>query len=104
MSSTENLIKATLNRFAARVKGKLIETMADINLITKDAPYKIRKEWDLFQEEVLAEADRLEKQKSTQGVKNNSSQNVGEIDSPQEQIDRIRKKVAELNRKIGVKN
>ena len=52
MSSPENLLKATMNRLTARIGRKLVDTAADIAAIAKDAPERLQKEWENFQEEV----------------------------------------------------
>ena len=100
MSSPDRLLQATFNRLAARLGQKAIETAAEIAYIAKDAPEKIKQELDLFQEEVLAEADRLDKEsaheQSTEGLENTASNN----ESPQLKIDHLREKVAELSRKL----
>lgn len=50
MSVTDNLLQATLNRLAARLREKAISTAAKIALITKDAPNQLKKRVGSIQE------------------------------------------------------
>ncbi len=84
MSSPDSLLRATLNRLAARLGHGLADAAAGLALLAQDAPERFSKEWDLFQQEVIAEADRLEQE------------------SGQDQIDRLRAKVADLNRQVEI--
>ena len=71
-------------------------------MLAQDAPERLKREWDLFQEEVQAEAERLERdgdspQASDFDVTSSSPPPTA---SPQEQIDRLRAKVADLNTRV----
>jgi len=103
MSSNNKLLKATLNRLIARIGQKLLDSAVELAERTKEAPEKLRDEWELFQEEVVAEANRLD-QESSEEVSNikDESQN-SQTDDPQNKIDRLRAKVAELNSKLEAK-
>ena len=102
MSSTEKLLQATLNRLGARISKKLFQSAMELSVIAQEAPEKLRKEWEIFQEEVMAEASQLDNQ-SDEEEESNSQQNQDqsyEIEQPQKKIDQIRAKVAELSRKL----
>ena len=99
MSSTQTLLKATLNRLAARLSTKLIYSVAEIAAIAKDAPEKLRQEWELFTEEVMTEADRLHKEEE-KGMDPSTNQSETASEDPQTKIDQIRAKAAEINRKL----
>ena len=100
MSSTDNLLKATLNRLGARFGQKLISSIAEIAVKAKEAPERLRNEWEAFQEEVIAEANRLDKE-SGEEIQNTKKESKNrEPQTPQEKIDRIRAKVAELSNKL----
>ena len=104
MSSPDNLLKATLNRLGNRIGQKLIDSVSELVKISKDAPEKFRTEWELFQEEVIEEANRLDDE-SREEVSNNKNESKGsEFDSPQDKIDQIRTKVSALNSKLETKN
>ena len=104
MSSPDTLLKAALNRVAARIAQKVVDSAAELAVIAQDAPERLSQEWSLFQEEVFAEADRLEKE-STEGksYKASTSQSSG-IEEPQDKIDQMRAQVAELSRKLEANN
>ena len=102
MSSPDSLLRATLNRLAARLSHGLADAAVGLAALAQDAPERLSNEWDLFQQEVIAEADRLEQEiEQAEEVKASSSAQASE--SAQAQIDRLRAKVADLNRKVEVK-
>ena len=61
MGSSDAFIRATINRLGARIGHGLADVAAEMAVLAQDAPDRFRQEWDLFQEEVRAEADRLER-------------------------------------------
>ena len=96
MGSSEALFRATLNRISARLGHGLADVAAELAVMAQDAPDRLRQEWDLFQEEVRAEADRLEhpNQATSSGTDQESDA------SPQERIDRLRAMVASISREL----
>ena len=100
MSSSDPLIQATLNRLRERFRNGLVKIADRVS----DLPDAMRKEWDLFQDEVIAEADRLEKESSGNMSKDDSSATNQSFDKSQQQIDRLRKKVAEVGQKLDKKS
>ena len=102
MPSPDVLLKATLSRLAARLGHGLADAAAEVAVLAQDAPERLRREWDLFQEEVQAEAERLEHgdvSPAPEGTVAESS-NETPTEAPQQQIDRLRAKVADLNVRI----
>ncbi len=101
MSSTDTLLKAIINRLSVRFGDVISEVSSGFEAFAKKAPERMRKEWSLFQEEVWAEANRLDKD-SELGEENNSvgSRTVSVNESTQEKIDRLRGKVAKLNSEV----
>ena len=102
MPSPDALLKATVSRLAARLGHGLAEAAAEVAVLAQDAPERLKREWDLFQEEVQAEAERLERdgdppQASASDV---TASSPPPTDNPQEQIDRLRAKVADLNTRV----
>ena len=97
MSSSDYLLKATMNRLRVRISKKIIDSAAKLALISQEAPEKIRKEWELFQEEVNEEADRLDDENL-----HNKQENSSEKDTKgsEAKIDRIRSKISRLNNSI----
>ena len=103
MGSPEAVIRATVNRLGARLGHGLADALAELAVFAQDAPERIRAEWDLFQEEVMAEADRLERGDSEPTSVRNADRSPGSApadDDPQEVIDRLRAKVADLSREL----
>ena len=68
MSSTEKLLQATLNRLRVRIAKSLVNTAAELAVIANEAPERLQQEWEIFQEEVLAEASQLENETKAENV------------------------------------
>ena len=103
MGSADALIRATLNRIGARVGHGLADTAAELAVLAQDAPSRLRQEWDLFQDEVRAEAERLERSEEEEmSCKGETDSVDGSDRQPQELIDRLRATVADLSKRIEV--
>ena len=101
MGSADALIRATLNRIGARVGHGLADTAAELAVLAQDAPSRLRQEWDLFQDEVRAEAERLERTEQ-EGNPSSGEAASDELSDrrPQELIDQLRATVADLSKRI----
>jgi uncharacterized protein YceH (UPF0502 family) len=97
MPSPDALIRATMHRLAARLGHGLAEAAAEVAVIAQDAPERLRREWDLFQDEVRAEAERLDADEKEPSDPAQPAGPAGDVD-PQQQIDGLRARVAELSR------
>ena len=110
MGSSDAFIRATINRLGARIGHGLADAAAEIAVLAQDAPDRLRQEWDLFQEEVRAEADRLERgPEATQATDfDPTTAPVGTATepkaTPQELVDRLRASVAEINTMLEVRS
>ena len=91
-----------MNRLAARLGHGLADAAAGLALLAQDAPERFTKEWDLFQQEVIAEADRLEQESGEVSETKATSSPASNQDQAQDQIDRLRAKVAGLNRQVEI--
>ena len=100
MPSPDALLRATVNRLAARLGHGLAEAAAEVAVLAQDAPERLRREWDLFQEEVKAEAERLDSDQPEAAATAAASATSATTDDPQQQIDRLRAQVAELSRTL----
>ena len=98
MGSSEALIRATVNRISARLGHGFADAAAELAVLAQDAPQRLRQEWDLFQDEVRAEADRIER--GDQDTVNTDGASSEPSDNPQEVIDRLRATVADLSQAI----
>ena len=61
MSDSEILLKAAINRIAARITEQLINSAQEFTEIAEDLPQRLQDEWSSFKEEVIEESERLEK-------------------------------------------
>lgn len=59
MTSRDALLRAAMNRVLARMGHGVADAAAGFAVLVQDAPDRVRQEWDLFQEEVKAEARGL---------------------------------------------
>jgi len=103
LSDSEILLKAAMNRIAARITEKLISSAQDFTEIAEELPQKIQNEWSSFKEEVIEESERLGKQTNTSKEKSSKEQ-LSKEDLIQIQIDNLRSKVIDLNKDIEGKN
>ena len=98
MGSSEALIRATVNRISARLGHGVADAAAELAVLAQDAPQRLRQEWDLFQDEVRAEAERIER--GDQATVNTDGASSEPSDNPQAVIDRLRATVADLSQAI----
>ena len=86
-----------MHRVLARMGHSVADAAAGLAVLVQDAPDRVRQEWDLFQEEVKAEAERLDRENGGRGADAQSSpaSSVDE-ESLQTKIDQLRSRVAEL--------
>jgi hypothetical protein len=101
MSAPQTLVQAAFNRLSARVGSGLADAAAGLAVIAQDAPETLRREWDLFREEVEQEAQRLERPDSDDPRADQApSQPAAPAVDPQEQIDELRAQVARVARRL----
>ena len=99
MTPPDALLRAAMNRLIARVGEGVADAAAGVAVAVQDAPERIRQEWDLFQEEVKAEAERLQKEGQPHAAP--ASDRSGTEHEPlQQRIDRLRAQVAELSTRL----
>lgn len=96
MSAPQSLAKAAVNRLAARLGSGLADAAATLAVLAQEAPTRVQQELSLFWEEVSMEAERIEKDHSAAAAPGRG----GSADDPQERIDALRARVAELSRRL----
>ena len=101
MSDSETLLKAALNRVAARIGKKVIDSAEELADMAQDAPRKVQEEWNQFKDEVIEESIRLEKASKN---KQKTNQNSSQAELVQRKIDNIRTRVMDINRNLEDKN
>ena len=88
-----------MNRLIARVGESVADAAAGVAVAVQDAPERIRQEWDLFQEEVKAEAQRLQHEDQPRTA--STADRYGTEPEPlQQRIDRLRAQVADLSTRL----
>ena len=99
MGSSEALIRATVNRIGARLGHGFADAVAEVAVLAQDVPQRLRQEWDLFQDEVRAEAERIERGDRAP-VTTDSESSAEPSETPQAVIDRLRATVADLSQAL----
>ena len=92
-----------MNRIAARITEKVINSAQEFTEIAEELPHKLQNEWDSFKEEVIEESERLEK-KTNESKEKTSEEQLSKEDLIQIQIDNLRSKVIDINKDIEGKN
>ena len=92
-----------MNRIAARITEKVINSAQEFTEIAEDFPQKLQNEWSSFKEEVIEESERLEK-KTNPSKGKSSKEELSKEDLIQIKIDNLRSKVININKDIEVKN
>ena len=92
-----------MNRIAARVTEKVINTVQEFTDIAEDFPKRLQNELSSFKKEVIEEYERIEKQNSSSKERNSKKKSSKE-DLIQIQIDNLRSKVIETNKDLEGKN
>ena len=99
MTPPDALLRAAMNRLIARVGEGVADAAAGVAVAVQDAPERIRQEWDLFQEEVKAEAERLQQEEQPRTA--SAADCCGtEPESLQQRIDQLRAQVADLSMRL----
>lgn len=100
MSAPQSLVQAALQRLGARLGSGLVDAAANLALLAQDAPERLRQEFQLFWDEVEAEAARIERDDQ---MERDDQQEVA-ITAPsvdiQDQIDALRARVAAMARRL----
>ena len=92
-----------MNRIAARITEKVINSAQEFTEIAEELPQKLQNEWTSFKEEVIEESERLEK-KTNASKEKSSKEQLSKEDLIQVQIDNLRSKVIDINKDIEGKN
>jgi len=103
LSDSEILLKAAINRIAARITEKEINSAQEFTEIAEELPQKLQNEWSSFKKEVIEESERLEK-KTNASKEKSSKEQLSKEDLIQIQIDNLRSKVIDINKDIEEKN
>ncbi len=92
-----------MNRIAARITEKVINSAQEFTEIAEELPQKLQNEWSSFKEEVIEESERLEKETNASQEKR-SDEKSNKEDLIQIRIDNLRSKVIDINKDLEEKN
>ena len=94
MSAPQSLAQAALQRLGARLGSGLVDAAANLALLAQDAPERLRQEFQIFWDEVEAEAARIERDEEPEVAITAPSTDI------QDQIDALRARVAAMARRL----
>lgn len=100
MSAPQTLIQAALQRLGARLGSGLMDAAASLSVLAQDAPERLREEFQLFWEEVEAEAERLERGDGARAEATGATASAPAPLDPQGQIDDLRARIAALAQRL----
>ncbi|CAK6694638.1 MULTISPECIES: hypothetical protein [unclassified Synechococcus] len=105
MHAPQSLLQAALNRLGARLGSGFADSAASLAVLAQQAPERLRRELELFWNEVEQEAQRLETEASAAGsgpgaAGGDATAAAWAAAAPQDQIDDLRARVAELSRQL----
>ena len=103
MKDSEILLKAAMNRIAARITEKVINYAQEFTEIAEELPQKLQNEWSSFKDEVIEESERLG-DKNNESKEKRSREQASKEDLIQIQIDSLRSKVIDMNKEIEGRN
>ena len=92
-----------MNRIAARITKKVINSAQDFTEIAEELPQKLQNEWSSFKKEVIEESERLEKKTNASQEKSSQAQ-LSKENLIQMKIDNLRSKVIDINKNIEGQN
>ncbi len=100
MASSETLLKAIFKRLKTRLDKNFTSSLYEAASFIKDSPSGIKKEWDLFQKEIVDEAERIN---AIENEQKNLTKNLFKKDASftvQSKINQIRKEIVNLTNQI----
>ena len=92
-----------MNRIAARITEKVINSAQEFTEIAEELPQKLQNEWSSFKEEVIEESERLGK-KTKASTEESPKEQLSKEELIQIQIDNLRSKVIDINKDIEGKH
>ncbi len=100
MTSSENLIKAVLNRLKVRLDNNFASSVFEASDFIKVAPGRIKKEWDIFKEEIIEETERINKIENEAKHLNKEPFQKDSYQTLQDKINKIRDQIEKLSDQI----
>ncbi len=104
MTSSETLLLAAINRIKARMGNSLLKSISKTKVLIEEGPDEIQKQWNIFKEEIISEASRIEQEKSKEGQWQDVSSDKRVSSDSQIKIDIMREKVAKLTKQVEALN
>ncbi len=100
MTTSETLLKAVFNRLKIRIDKNVTSSVSEASDFLKVAPGRIKKEWDLFKEEIIEEADRINDRQSEEKNIRADTLPKKPPNTLQNKINKIRKEIGKLSIQI----
>ena len=104
MTPSETLLKAIFNRLKVRLDNNVASSVSEASGFIKVAPSRIKQEWDLFKEEIIEEAGRInELENEAKDLKKEPFQ-TDSHHTLQDKINKIRDEIGKLSDQIEEMN
>ena len=100
MTPSETLLKAVFKRLKVRLDNNVASSVLEAKDFIKVAPSRIKEEWDLFKEEIIAEADRMNEIENEDKSLKKEPLQKDSSDTLQKKINKIRVEIGKLSNQI----
>ena len=100
MPAPQSLIQAAMTRLSARLGSGLLEAAAQAAVVLQDAPVRLQQEFSLFWQEVVQEAERLERDEAAGAGAGPGPSPARQPQDLQGRIDALRAQVAAFSRRL----
>ncbi len=102
MTNSDYLLKAAIKKVTEKLNEIVAEKIEEATNIAQDVPEIIKKEFETLKEEIIEEAERMEKEvcqnRNTDNSKSNQDPNLSEA---LREINEIKRKVEEFNMQMN---
>ena len=102
MTNFDYLLKAAIKKVTEKLNDIVAEKIEEATNIAQDAPEIIKKEFDALKDEIIEEAERIEK-KMTKNRNSNTSESYKDSNLSEAliEIEEIKEKIENINNKIN---
>ena len=100
MTPSETLLKAIFNRLKVRLDNNVASSVSEASGFIKVAPSRIKQEWDLFKEEIIEEAGRINEIENESKKRKKEPFQKDSYHTLQDKINQIRNEIEKLSDQI----
>ena len=104
MTPSETLLKAIFKSLKVRLHNNVASSVSEASGFIKVAPSRIKQEWDLFKEEIIEEAGRINEIENEAKTRKKESFQKDSYHTLQDKINKIRNEIEKLSGQIEEMN